>query len=788
MASKTQGGVSVEQLNLAGGLDVVSPALILAPGALIGASNYEPDLGGGYKRMFGIERLDGHTAPSKANYYLMSVALSGAVIAGNTVTGVTSGATAVVLQVNGTTELAVCVTSGTFVAETLTVSAVNVGTVSTVGKNSAATPVQHAWYASLAANYYRTMIAAVPGSGPIRGVWYYGGHPCVFRDNVGATALGMYKATASGWSQITFGRQLQFSARKGTVTITIAAPGVVSFTAHAAVAGTGVAFSTTGALPTGITAGTVYYVLAPGANTFTIAATPGGAAITTTGSQSGTHTATFVGATISDGDTVTGATSGAYAVVARSLLRFGAWTSDPIGSLVFDTVTAGPFTVGEALLVGGAVTVQPTVADTAITLAPGGRHQFVNYNFSGGVTTQRMFFTDGKNPLCEFDGTRVVPIYTGSTPDTPTFLTAWKNMLVTSIGTNVLGSSIGQPYYYDTALGSAFAEALGGVCTGLKPQIGTATAGTLTIFAQGPDGGYMTYNLYGTSVLDFNLVTQSPESGAVPYSAQNIGFAYYLDTKGVQQVNTSQVFGGFIMAAITRAVQPIIDAARGKLTASCVVKRSNQYRIFFNDGTGLLIFMQPKNAASVGGTVLLGDEVGAIMSFDHTGMGSGWYLNTVESVTSSTGVERIFGGGSDGFVYELDVGTSLDGNPFPSALILPFNSSKTARNIKHYKRAVLQVKCQGTANVSIGYDLDYASKNTEPGVFVAGALPGQGGIWDAFTWDSFTWDLPAISQIEIDTPGDATNIAFAIYGKTDQDLPYTIQNIVSQYVVRRQAR
>lgn len=76
-----------------------------------------------------------------------------------------------------------------------------------------------------------------------------------------------------------------------TVTMTIASPGVISWTAHGLTAGAAVVFSTTGALPTGLTAGLPYYVLAPNTNDFTVAATPGGAAINTTGSQSGTHTA-----------------------------------------------------------------------------------------------------------------------------------------------------------------------------------------------------------------------------------------------------------------------------------------------------------------------------------------------------------------------------------------------------------------------------------------------------------------------------------------------------------------
>lgn len=75
-----------------------------------------------------------------------------------------------------------------------------------------------------------------------------------------------------------------------TVTATIAAPGV--FTGPTLAAGTPVKFSTTGTLPTGIVAGTQYYVVNPSTNTFSVAATPGGAAITTSGSQTGVHTVT----------------------------------------------------------------------------------------------------------------------------------------------------------------------------------------------------------------------------------------------------------------------------------------------------------------------------------------------------------------------------------------------------------------------------------------------------------------------------------------------------------------
>lgn len=78
---------------------------------------------------------------------------------------------------------------------------------------------------------------------------------------------------------------------QGTVTLTLASPGVVNWTGHGLLANQGVVFATTGALPTGLVAGTRYYVKTPLTNSFNVSATPGGTAINFTGSQSGTQTA-----------------------------------------------------------------------------------------------------------------------------------------------------------------------------------------------------------------------------------------------------------------------------------------------------------------------------------------------------------------------------------------------------------------------------------------------------------------------------------------------------------------
>ena len=85
-----------------------------------------------------------------------------------------------------------------------------------------------------------------------------------------------------------------FYSATSAVTMTIASPAVVSWTTHGLVVGTPVVFTTTGALPTGLTVGTVYYIIAGGFTTgaFQVSLTAGGTAVNTSGSQSGTHTCT----------------------------------------------------------------------------------------------------------------------------------------------------------------------------------------------------------------------------------------------------------------------------------------------------------------------------------------------------------------------------------------------------------------------------------------------------------------------------------------------------------------
>lgn len=70
-------------------------------------------------------------------------------------------------------------------------------------------------------------------------------------------------------------------------------PAVFTLNSHGRSNGQTIVLSTTGALPTGLIVGTVYYIINTATNTFNVSLTSGGAAVNTTGAGSGTHSMTY---------------------------------------------------------------------------------------------------------------------------------------------------------------------------------------------------------------------------------------------------------------------------------------------------------------------------------------------------------------------------------------------------------------------------------------------------------------------------------------------------------------
>ena len=211
--------VRYDNVQLLGGLDQVTPNLSLVPGVVRRALNFECSINGGYSRIAGYERFDGRARPSDASYTALTVNTPQNVTVGVTLTGSLSSSTGKVIVIDGSTVVVTKVTgSGFVVNDVLNNGSTNVATVSDLSAISLDGSTD-ARYKNLAADEYRTDIQAVPGSGDILGVGLLNGIVYAWRNNPGGSAANMYKSTASGWTQVTFGKEIYFNTGTAAVTI-----------------------------------------------------------------------------------------------------------------------------------------------------------------------------------------------------------------------------------------------------------------------------------------------------------------------------------------------------------------------------------------------------------------------------------------------------------------------------------------------------------------------------------------------------------------------------------------
>ena len=157
---------NVEHYVLRGGLDLISSPLTIDPGRLWRALNVEP-AEAGYRRIAGYERFDGRPSPSDAAYWMLGRTLTGTEPGiGDTITGLTSMATGVLLKVVDD-EYVLGEVVGTFQSgENLEDAGTAVATAAGLTRKFGAASIDDDLdYRDLAATARREDIAKVPGEG-----------------------------------------------------------------------------------------------------------------------------------------------------------------------------------------------------------------------------------------------------------------------------------------------------------------------------------------------------------------------------------------------------------------------------------------------------------------------------------------------------------------------------------------------------------------------------------------------------------------------------------------------
>jgi hypothetical protein len=464
------------------------------------------------------------------------------------------------------------------------------------------------------------------------------------------------------------------------------------------------------------------------------------------------------------GDTINGQTSGATALIKAVIVTSGSWSAGTATGYALFTDQVGVPTDGENIRVGGVKVAEYLGGASAIAFAPNGRVETVIGNLGGGPGNLKMYGADGVNRAFEFDGDVLIPIRTGMAIDTPTHVSLFKQHLFLSFGYSLQFSAIANPYSFSPLLGAG-ELAMNADITNLLVLPGDQSSGALGVYTRND-----TSVLYGTSAEDFRLSTFNSGTGAIAYTAQMMDSAYVLDDRGALSLSTAQNFGNFDTASLTLNIRPYIQFRRNLATASSVNREKGQYRIFFSDGAAVYI------------TINNGRLLGSMpIQFNHPA------TCCVEGETPD-GSDTAFFGSINGFVYRLDAGTSFDGEEIQANMSLVFNSVRSPRLRKRYRRASIEMTGDSYAQINFNYDLGYRSIEIEQpdDRLYDGDL--RKSYWDSLQWDNFVFDSRELAPTEVEVVGTAENIAINLSSVSKLFKPFTVNSIILHFSIRRGLR
>jgi hypothetical protein len=307
--------------------------------------------------------------------------------------------------------------------------------------------------------------------------------------------------------------------------------------------------------------------------------------------------------------------------------------------------------------------------------------------------------------------------------------------------------------------------ATGDVVTGFLIQPGASGNATLAVF-----NANKIYMLYGNDISDWNLVEYREEIGGYKYTQQQLAYSIYVDDRGLNNLRTAQEYGNFQHASLSYDVKRFLDTRGSTATASCVVRDKNQYRVFFSDLTALYVTM---DGAKIRGMCPI--------RLEHL-------VNCIWSGETSGGMEAIYFGSSDGFVYQLDKGTSFDGANIEAYAQLHFWYLKSLGYDKTFFSAFLEAKGSGYAEFNLGYSLDYNSVYTAQPNDTTQALNFDDVRWDSFIWDAFVWDGQTLGDSRVSLNGTAENIGFIIRKDSSYMEPVLFSGIRVRNILRKMKR
>ena len=414
----------------------------------------------------------------------------------------------------------------------------------------------------------------------------------------------------------------------------------------------------------------------------------------------------------------------------------------------------------------GAVNHGSVLGTVAWLPAGGGTVDAVNHNFYAGLDTYNMYYADGVNCAMSYAPADnvIAPIsadYRVIGEVCGHVISHNQLLIMGTTGGTYLTSAAGDPEVLDAFVG-AHEIGVGDDITGFR----ATSSEDLAIFTRN-----QTHVVKGRDASDWVKRIGSKNSGARSNCIAQIDDVFASDDRGIARLSRTDALGGFNAATITDDVQTLFNEMSSEATCATTFRALNQMRFYY--GNRFLICSRvPYNANGNEGI--------------RYGITEGGYPIDVLVVSTDedlTGTERSFFGSTDGYVYEMDKGSSFDGVAMEQILTLHYNHLKSPLNKKRFVGADLEAITKAPCTFTVYYSMNDGLKTFNPRTVF---FPGSAGSWDVARYDEGVFDAAPLSRPRMGFKGTGYNFQLSFHRNSATEPQATLTGYALRYRMRGQ--
>ena len=169
-------------------------------------------------------------------------------------------------------------------------------------------------------------------------------------------------------------------------------------------------------------------------------------------------------------------------------------------------------------------------------------------------------------------------------------------------------------------------------------------------------------------------------------------------------------------------------------------------------------------------------------------MDLGKVVYAICSAEDANGDEVMFIGSSDGYIYQMDKGTSFDGSSIEAILRLSYYHYDTPTRDKRFRKIHFELEADSDVSLQFSPEFTYSDPDAPEAQSRSLSVSGGGGYWNLNNCNAFNWTAAVVSTAEENIDGIGTNMGILILSEATYEQPHTLQGITVHYSPRRTRR